>query len=167
MFFGGRRDNEEPLLDSSVGAVLSRRMSWNKLFMPDKGLMMKSGPSTDGPQLCRSGRVPIQFMGVGTATCVQFATEYRVDRSGCRHVSRCHDRGPWQAALARSRTRRPTTHPVHCGSDNGSMPPSNLGNDGVGGKRLFYYSRLEILRRPCAPIVGSFLIAFWPSATVR
>ena len=76
------------------------------------------------------------------------------DRSGCRgrdlttrvrsarriqrcHVSRCHDPGRWQAALARSRTRRSTTHPVHCSSDNGSkkaagnrdqhMPPSNLG----------------------------------------
>ena len=76
------------------------------------------------------------------------------DRSGCRgrdlttrvrsarriqrcRVSRCHDPGPWQAALARSRTWRPTTHRVHCSSDNGSekaagnrdqpMPPSNLG----------------------------------------
>src|SRR5262249_49351090 len=59
------------------------------------------------------------------------------DRSGCRgrdlttrvrsarriqryRVSRCYDPGRWQAALARSRKRRPTTHPFHCSSDNDS-----------------------------------------------
>ena len=41
------------------------------------------------------------------------------------HVCRCHDPGPWQAALARSRKRRPTTHPFHCSSDNGSEKADN------------------------------------------
>ena len=94
------------------------------------------------------------------------------DRSGCRgrdlttrvrsarriqrcHVSRCHDPGPWQAALARSRIRRPTTHPVHCSNDNGSEKVAGnrdqpcrratSENDGVGGKRLFYCLRRKIL----------------------
>ena len=94
------------------------------------------------------------------------------DRSGCRgrdlttrvrsarriqrcHVSPCRDPGPWQAALARSRTRRPTTHPVHC-SNNGSdkaagngdqpMPPSNFGKRRCG--RQGHYSRVKVFSEP-------------------
>ena len=40
------------------------------------------------------------------------------------HVCRCHDPGPWQAALARSRKRRPPTHPFHRSSDNRNVSPA-------------------------------------------
>jgi hypothetical protein len=57
------------------------------------------------------------------------------------HVCRYHDPGPWQAALARSRTRRPTIHPVHRSSDNGSEKAAGKrhplsGRAGCGRRQL-------------------------------